>query len=179
MKIFFPIWHLAPNPSIWSVEMPFCLTFKGQFLPGIELFSATQSIGPVLDLYWVRPQCSSWEHFLVPSAGQWWLHGRVSPGSVLTSQEWASLGGKDGFAGMAHLPYCTDIGVLILEGGEHDTIWITFCLGWQQPTTAVRSTEHSKATSLKPFRCISVWLYFQNIFMYDAKGDRKLCECFG
>lgn len=84
-NLVFPVWHLVPNPSVLSVEMPFCLTFKGQFLPGIELFSATKYVGPVLDLHWVCLHCSTWE----PSQGQ-----RVDAGMA-----WVFLGRKTGFAG--------------------------------------------------------------------------------
>lgn len=84
-KSFFPIWHLVQNPSVLSVEMLFCLTFKGQFLPGIELFSATKYVGPVLDLHRVCLRCSTWEPF----------QGQARD----LGMAWVILGRKAGFAG--------------------------------------------------------------------------------
>jgi len=42
--------------------MPFYLTFKGPFLPGILLFSATKYMGHVPDLHRVCLPCSTQEH---------------------------------------------------------------------------------------------------------------------
>lgn len=141
-NLVFPIWHLVPNPSVLSVEMPFCLTFKGQFLPGIELLSATKSVGPILDLHQVCLRCSTWK----PSQGQ-----------VLDlGMAWVFLGRKTGFAGTKRdmensYPSCnlsqrTLLGTLykhrpkrtlyrhgsyrlVWEAGDMTQIWITFCLG--------------------------------------------------
>lgn len=147
MEVFFLIWHLAPNPSLKSVAVPFLLTFKGQFLPGIELFSTTKCIGPILDLPWVCLCYSTWERVpawaLDAQPGRWWQHRRVRMGSASSSWAWASLGRKTRFGGrqgnvenssrFCKLSHRTWLMPLSLGKGRDYT---AFCLGWQRPQTA-------------------------------------------
>lgn len=154
--------------------MPFCLTFKGQFLPGIELFSATKYLGPVLDLHEVCLHCSTWEITSQPPVwdaqpSRWWLCARVRMGSVLSSQAWPSLVAKLGLqesrgtrstpAGPVICltgPTCNTLQtwfiLLSLGKGGHYT---TFCLGWQQPNIA-SSPQHAE----QPLWSETVYIHF-------------------
>lgn len=58
----FPDMTFSPKPFSLKCSSAPPSDFKGQFPPGIELFSTTKYIGPIPDLPWVCLCYSIWEH---------------------------------------------------------------------------------------------------------------------
>lgn len=179
MEVFFLIWHLAPNPSLSSVAVPFWLTFKGQFLPGMELFSTTKYIGAILGFQWVCLCCITWERVPALGAGcpAWpvMVAREGEDGEWSSPWVWASLRRKTGFggkqgnvensSGFCKLSHRTWLIPLSLGKGRDDT---AFCLGWQQPHIASPPRQMVWSVTICVFLCNHL---FRNMCRIQKKTE--------
>lgn len=172
--------------------MPFCLTFKGQFLPGIELFSATKYLGPVLDLHWLWLQCSTRER--IPARGS-----GCPARPVLTAWGWVWAvcplprhGLPLGFWAaravwrMPASPVICPTGptcktwqvrfiLLSLDKGRRYT---AFCFGCQQPNIE-SSPQHTEQPLWSGTICIHFCAIIFSGTCAGCRGRQKKCRCFG